>query len=333
MLPSRTPTSTMEFNPPWWLSGGHTQTLWRKFSPTSSIDHWRERIELRDGDFIDLDWSVGIRSSSAAAGKIVLILHGLCGCSRSSYVLSLQNSLDNRGISSVAMNLRGCSGESNRLARSYHSGISADVQEVMSVLSQRLPASRFFIVGYSLGANVLLKWLGEQGSSAAVSRAVAVSTPFELAACSNALLRGVSRFYGAHFVRRLRQDLRGKRYQMSRDYAEEAQRIDALGPLDQIRTIREFDERVTAPLNGFCDADDYYSRCSSRQFLPAITVDTLLLQSADDPLIPVSAIPTAAELPENVRLDLHSRGGHVGFYTGARSDWLDQRILDFIEVD
>ena len=158
-------TNGSEFIPSWWLPGGHSQTLWRKFSPAEKVVHSRQRIELDDGDYIDLDWTT-LDPQKSKDNSIVFFLHGLCGCSRSSYILAMQSLLNAQGISSVAMNFRGCSGEMNRLARAYHSGVSEDLNEVFSRLAVEYPQHNFVFVGYSLGANVLLKWLGEIKSHA-----------------------------------------------------------------------------------------------------------------------------------------------------------------------
>lgn len=317
------------FTPPWWLKNGHAQTLYRKFAPLAEVTHRRQRLELDDGDFIDLDWSAAVSPDSAPS--IVLILHGLCGCSRSSYVLALQALLDQQGVSSVAMNFRGCSGTANRLARTYHSGASADLNAVYGFLRQHYPDRDFAAVGYSLGANVLLKWLGEQAAPARLSSAVAVSTPFQLAACSRAMLSGLSRFYGNYFVRQLSVDLRRKQQYL--EQSERTAELDRLQALDLRRpfaNIWDFDDRVTAPLNGFASAADYYARCSSAGFLGAIQTRALLLQSADDPLIPAAVIPDSQALPDNVAVHTLAAGGHVGFIGNRQPGWLEARVAEFL---
>jgi len=320
-----------QFRPAWWLYGGHPQTLWRKFAPIEPLIHSRQRIELDDGDFIDLDW-VGQPADPQHTDRIVFLLHGLCGCSGSSYILALQQLLTARGVASVAMNFRGCSGEANRLARAYHSGVSEDVEAVFQKLSAQYANSEFMFVGYSLGANVLLKWLGEH-DHAQVSRGVALSTPFSLALCSRAMLGGLSKWYGRYFLNRLVQDFNAKKLALgARDSQTELAKLDALGDLDQLRTIWEFDDRITAPLHGFANAEDYYSRCSSGQFLASIGVETHLIQSTDDPLIPPAALPDAARLPANINLHTSSRGGHVGFIASPRAYWLENTIATLLQA-
>jgi hypothetical protein len=320
-----------EFTPVPWLKNGHAQTLWRKFATVPSINHRRQRIELRDGDFIDVDWydpSPQLLDNNRTA---VLLLHGLCGCSRSSYIQSLQHRLGQSGYQSVAMNFRGCSGEINRLARAYHSGVTSDLSEVFSAVSNQLPDHRFAAVGFSLGANVLLKWLGESGGSAAVQSAVAVSTPFNLALCSRAMLGGMSRIYGRYFLRRLVADVEAKKHHFERQgNSEQLELLRACGDLGKLKSLWDFDDRVTAPLHGFDGAGDYYEQCSSLRFLEGIQVPTLLLQSLDDPIIPQAALPGERHFGETLVTDFSDRGGHVGFASSADRFWLENRIVKFI---
>lgn len=324
-------TSALHFNPAWWLPDGHSQTLWRKISPPPVIAKRRQRLELADGDFIDLDWAQQIAPQDSIANTLVIIQHGLCGCSGSPYVVALQAMLAQQGIASAALNFRGCSGEVNRLAKAYHSGISEDTNEVFEQLCAAYPQHKFVFVGYSLGANVILKWLGEIGQHPQLHQAVAVSTPFSLALCSGAMLSGASRWYGSYFVRRLVQDVKHKKQRfLATGNKEQWQQLEALGELRGIRTIWEFDDRVTAPLHGFRDAEDYYNRCSSLRYINAIGVNTLLIQSRNDPMIPVAALPGMDMLPANVQLQLLDHGGHVGFISAGPDNWLERRITGFV---
>jgi len=283
-------TITNKFAPAWWLPGGHSQTLFRKFGPNDKVNHLRERIELADGDFIDLDWAADAPVGKEASETIVFILHGLCGCSRSAYVLSLQSLLSENNISSVVMNFRGCSGETNTKAKAYHSGISEDVNEVFTALCNKHPSKKFACVGYSLGANVLLKWAGEIEQHGQVKKIAAVSTPFSLSRCSAAMLSGTSQVYGKYFVWRLKSDLKTKIGEFRKHKNDEQlHQLEQLGDFSRIKTIWEFDELVTAPLHGFKGAEDYYAQCSSQDFIKQIKMETLLLQSKNDPLIPANS--------------------------------------------
>ena len=320
------------FTPAWWLPEGHTQTLWRKFAGSKTVNHRRQRIELADGDFIDLDWSAD--TSQADSDHIVLIVHGLCGCSESSYVLELQTHLNNMQIANVAMNLRGCSGEVNRKARTYHSGVSDDLLEVVNSLYSEFPDKQIVTVGYSLGANVLLKYLGEAGSASPLLKAIAVSTPFTLSLCSQSLLSGLSKIYGQYFTRRLHLAFSEKMERFSESgNDEELNKLRSLGDIKAINSVWEFDEKVTAPLHGFNSADDYYKQCSSIGFLNSIATNTLLIQSSDDPMIPPHSLPQPQDLSATTQLELLGKGGHVGFVNAGKDRWLEKRITDFILAD
>lgn len=325
------------FKGAFWLPNGHSQTLWRKFAGAKPIVHRRERVELRDGDFIDLDWASDSdfkQDQTTSLEPIVLIVHGLCGCSESSYVLALQQEMQLRNVCSVVMNLRGCSGEPNRKARTYHSGVSDDLAEVFAHLKKRFPQRPFTVIGYSLGGNVLLKWLGEAGrneQSLLPEKAIAVSTPFNLALCSREMLSGFSRIYGRYFTRRLIESLEVKKslFQQKED-KEELEKLNSLGDPKTIRSIWEFDERVTAPLHGFRNANDYYEQCSSIGYLSGISVPTLLIQSHNDPMIPPAALPRDNQLSSSIEFELQSHGGHVGFVAGLNKGWLENRVSRFI---
>lgn len=277
----------------------------------------RERIELDDGDFIDLDWT------PAQTGPLVILLHGLEGSLRSHYAGGLLGSLSDSGFEAVLMNFRGCSGEPNRLPRGYHSGETGDLDTVLSRLAQREHGRPLYLIGISLGGNVLLKWLGEHPQQTLVKQAIAVSVPFELNNAALRLQRGLSRLYQWHLLRKLRHSLRSKAQQISLP-------ID-IDRLDHLKTFRQFDDQVTAPLHGFEGVDDYYRRSSSRAFIPQIRCPTLILQARDDPFLTADAIPGPAELGAAVQLEVSESGGHVGFVNGrwpwAPVYWLDQRII------
>jgi len=239
--------------------------------------------------------------------------------------------LAGKGKRSVAMNFRGCSGEPNNLARAYHSGVSEDLNEVFIKLRTAFPDEEFMFVGYSLGANVLLKWLGEREHDHQITKAVAVSTPFRLDECSKAMLRGTSRFYGSYFVNFLRNEFNSKMDDFTkRGLGKQSKILASLGDLDRINSLWEFDDLVTAPLHGFKNADDYYDKSSSAQFLGQINTDTLLIQSKNDPLIPASALPSAQSLSPCVKMELSGKGGHVGFISGNKDNWLERRIVDHL---
>jgi predicted alpha/beta-fold hydrolase len=265
---------------------------------------------------------------------LVLVLHGLTGSSNSHYVLGLQHALAVQGWASVALNWRGCSGEPNLLPRGYHSGVSEDLASVIAHLQAIRPLAPLFAVGYSLGGNVLLKYLGERGEQSGLQAAVAVSVPFRLDQCADRIGIGFSRVYQAHFMRELLAYVRHKQQRFQADgKAAQLAVLEGLGKLDQMRTFWDFDGLVTAPLHGYADADDYYRRASSRYFLGAIRTPTLLIQSSDDPFVFRHSIPQLSELPASTTLELHARGGHVGFIDGSLRQpgfYLERRIPQWL---
>jgi hypothetical protein len=269
----------------------------------------RERWELPDGDFLDLD--MGPEPDPRA--PLVLILHGLEGSSRRRYVLSACRELLALGLQPVAMNFRGCSGEMNRRPRFYHSGETGDPAFVLRGLRRAFPGRKVGALGFSLGGNALLKLLGEPaaGGSGLVDAAVVMSVPFDLAEGGSYLERTLmGRLYTRYFMRSLRAKVRAKRRVL-------AGRIDVAAAL-RARTLRGFDDAATAPLHGFRDADEYYASCSSAAFISGIRTPTLVLHSLDDPFLPAGAIPRVAlEGNGAVTTVLTDRGGHVGFLEGT----------------
>lgn len=306
------------FQPAWWLPGGHLQTLWPALLRRPIVlAARRERFELPDGDFIDVDW-VG------AQGPIVVVLHGLGGSVASQYARGILRAVVLRRWRGALMHFRGCSGEPNRLPRGYHAGDTGDLHAFIAALRRREPRTALAAVGYSLGGNVLLKWLGEQGAAAPLAAAAAVSVPFDLGAATARLQQGLSRIYDRHILSGLQTELIQKGASMSLpwDRAEIA----------AIRNLREFDDRVTAPLHGFRDAEDYYARAACRPHLPHITVPTLVIHAADDPFMSPAVVPHAREFSGTVALELAANGGHVGFVGGqpwAPHYWLEMRIPRF----
>jgi len=303
------------FKPAWWLPGPHLQAVGaRLLRPRGNVTVERERIELDDGDFVDLDWTVeAAHTRPSEDAPLVLVLHGLEGSAASDYVREVVRALARRGLASVALNFRSCSGEPNRLARFYHSGDTSDVAVVIAILRERYPNRPLGAVGFSLGGNILLKHLGEcernDQRHLAVDSAAAISVPYDLSAGIDIIELGNGRWYQPYFLRRLRRKVRLK--------------ADLLGDcvnvaeLLQVRTLRAFDELGTAPLHDFLDSADYYRRASCKPYLPDIRRPTLLIHAEDDPFLPADAIPRA-EVDENPYLEalFTGTGGHVGFVAG-----------------
>lgn len=308
------------FRPAWWLPGAHAQTLWPFVCrPRRHLAIEWERLELPDGDFLDLAWY-------GAGSKLCVLLHGLEGNYLSHYMPGLMQTLTAAGWRVVVMHFRGCSGAINRLPRSYHSGETGDLRYVLGLLRERDQPQTLTTVGFSLGGNVLLKYLGQHQGEGHLDAACAVSVPFDLAASAARLEQGLSQLYQWWLVRTLRYKIRKKFLRMKSPIE--------LSALQMQQTFRQFDNYVTAPLHGFRDADDYYTRSSSKSYLKLIRTPTLILHAADDPFLGPEAVPTADELSSSVRLELSQRGGHVGFVGGKlpwRPEyWLDERIPAFL---
>jgi len=309
------------FQPAWWCRGPHAQTLWaRLVRQAPEIRFWRERLELPDGDFIDLDWS------EHGSGPIVIVLHGLEGSSDSPYARGIMQAIERRGWRGVIIHFRGCSSEPNRLARSYHSGDTGDLSHFINTLRRREPRTPLATVGFSLGGNVLLKWLGKAGGAAPLRAAVAVSVPYVLRGAAERLNHGFSRLYQWQLLRSLRGTVVEKRRRIKLPLN--------IQDLSTLKSFRDFDEYVTAPLHGFDGADHYYTVSSSRQYLKGITVPTLLLHARTDPFMTEKAIPGQNELSESVVLEVSTHGGHVGFVAGAwpwrARYWLEERIPAYL---
>ena len=318
-----------DFRPAWWLRGPHRQTVWRRlFGGGPAPPYRRERFETSDGDFVDLDW---FESDGRSGDRpLVVVLHGLEGSSRSNYVVGLLREAVRRGWDGVAMNFRSCSGELNRRPRFYHSGETGDLDDVLSSLIARRPGRSIGLVGYSLGGNVLLKWLGEREDKVpeSVQAAVAVSVPFDLAAAAYRVDHGLSRIYGRIFLRTLKEKALAK-----------ARLYPGLLDPDAVAAIRSFsvfDDRVTAPLHGFANGCDYWTRASATPWLGAIRKPTLLINSFDDPFLPAACLPRdAAARSPWLTAEFTLRGGHAGFVEGWRpgavSYWLDRRVMTFLD--
>ena len=313
-----------QFKPAWWLSNAHLQTIYSSVHhPLPPIIDKTEKIDLPDGDFIDLAWST---KELAEDTPLVVILHGLGGGLQSSYVPRFMNAFNKKGWRAVLMHFRGAGTEHNRLPRAYHSGDTADLDFLMNLLSQREPNTKKAIVGVSLGGNVLLKWLGETQMSS-IDAAVAVSVPFVLKQVANRVNEGFSRFYQKHLLGELKTFF-AKKISYYKNPPE------AFKKAADCTCFWTFDHEVTAPLYGFNSVHAYYRECSSRQFLRHIQIPTLIIHAEDDPFMTKDVVPTEEELSESITLEISKKGGHVGFVSssmfGAPVYWLDQRIPEYI---
>ena len=315
------PVKIMPFRAPVFLSHPHVQTVlgsWRRVPRPA----WRrERIELADGDFLDVD-----HVDAADASVHVLVLHGLGGSSDAPYVRGVVQALSAAGYGVSALNFRGCSGEPNRLARAYHSGETGDLLLVAERLRAAHPGRRLYAVGFSLGGNALLKAMGEGGDNVPFAGALSVCAPLDLAICSAYLDDGAWFAYRQYLLFALRRMVKLKRRVLE-------------GVIDVNRarasqTFREYDDAVTAPIHGFAGVDDYYARSSARQYLAGVRRPTVILHAADDPFMPMAVVPRADELSPSVQLVVSGQGGHVGFVgraaDGGRGWWLDSWVVESV---
>lgn len=307
------------FRSPWWLPGGHLQTIAASLLPPPRVALTRERWDTPDGDFVDVDFCGDPRASTR-----LVLFHGLEGGSDSHYARALAAAASARGWHLAMPHFRGCSGEPNRTARAYHSGDSEEIDWVLARLGGGLLA-----VGVSLGGNALLKWLGERGEAARgrVRRAAAVSAPLDLAAAGDALDRGLNRLvYTRHFLSTLKPKSLAKLEVFPGLY--DAARVRAA------RSFREFDNCVTAPLHGFRDTDHYWASASCGPWLQGIRVPTLVLNARNDPFLPEHALLRAARQASNtVVLEFPRTGGHAGFLVGpfpGSHAWLPNHLFDFL---
>jgi len=310
------------FKPAWWLRSPHLQTLWPVFfKKRHRLDLIDEQLELDDGDFLDLCWS------KKKSDKVVLILHGLEGSIHSHYANSVVYQLEQAGYRPVFMHFRGCSGRINRLARAYHSGDTGDMSFVVDYIHQKTGNYPYAAIAYSLGANALLKWLGETGDSNPLQKAVAVSAPFRLHDAAKRLEKGVSKIYREHLLKSLRKT-----------YVDKFKAVKS--PLNvnvkQLKSFWDYDDKITAPLHGFKGAQEYYDTCSCRQFLKNIKTKTRIIHSLDDPFMFNHTAPKASELSDSIDCVFTQRGGHVGFVSSASLfstySWCDSAIIEFLST-
>lgn len=307
--------------PPPWLRNGHVQSVFPTlFRRVEGVAYRRERLELADGDFLDLDWA------NEGAEHVAVVAHGLEGSADRAYVRGMTRALARRGWAVCAWNLRGCSGEPNRLLRAYHSGASDDLDAVVRHVLAR-GSEAVAVVGFSLGGNVTLKWLGEAGESTdpRLVGGVGVSVPVDLGSSSVVMEGWSRRVYMRRFLRTLAAKAEEKAGRFPKAPAPEGVRT--------MRTFREFDGHFTAPVHGFESAEDYWARASSKPLLPAIRVPTLLLNALDDPFLAPACYPRA-EAEANPRLTLLTPryGGHVGFMAPGDEYWSETVAARFLEA-
>ena len=317
----------MPFRAAWWLPGPHAQTIWGKLFRRQTPQHTLvERWETPDADFVDVH-----RLKNPSAKFRLVILHGLEGTVRSNYAQGLLAEAQSRNWAADMLIFRSCSGDMNLTRRFYHSGETGDLAMVIDRLRQENPGQSLGLVGVSLGGNVLLKYLGENGTRIAheIKAAVAVSVPFDLERASRHIDKGFAKVYQRHFIRSLKRKTLAK-LAIFPDLVEQNR-------LDRLTTMYEFDDALTAPIHGFTDARDYYSKSSSLGYIDRISIPTLLLSSLDDPFLPPAVLEdvrTIAKKNASLHVEFTDHGGHVGFIGGANplrpTYYAEKRACDFL---
>ena len=307
------------------LGNGHIETLMPYlFRPTKIQPYERERINTPDSDFLDLDWVKNDNKS------LVIVSHGLESSSHAKYVQGIAGHLKQYEFDILAWNYRGCSGELNRTIKYYHSGASYDLATVVEHVLETTDYEAIYLVGFSLGGNLTLKYIGEESRqlNKKIKAACAFSTPCYLKTASYELATGFNKIYNQDFVRTLRQKVYDKEDMFKK------QGFDT-SVVKNLTDLPSFDNFFTAPLHGFKDADDYYEQCSSKYFLKDIKVPTLIVNAANDPFLSKECYPyEEAEQNPYIDLEVPAHGGHVGFYQRSKGNvmWSEERILNFLQA-
>lgn len=310
--------ATSEYRPSLFLKSGHFNTIYTSVLKKQPITRTREKRDTSDGDFYFTDW---VRGKNR---RLAIALHGLEGSSESNYILRISNLLAERGWDVCGLNFRSCLGPMNQTQTLYHSGFTFDLHELIEAESGTY--DEIFIIGYSLGGNVIMKYLGdgEHVLSPKLKGGVGISVPCDLAGCSDKLTKWYNRLYDKQFLHSLMAKMKAK----SADYPLIA---DALRT-STVRTLKDFDDHFTGPLHGFKNAEDYYNQCSCLQYLNTISLPAIVISSLDDPLLSEQCYPhwPAQENPYfELRTTRH--GGHVGFASYRKSYyWIDYQIEGFL---
>jgi predicted alpha/beta-fold hydrolase len=306
---------------PLFLKNGHMQTIFPLLRKVRGVRYRRERLVTPDDDFLDLDWS------ERGAKRIAILSHGLEGNTQRNYVLGMIRALHKKGWDALAWNYRSCSGEPNRQLRWYHSGDTGDLETVIQRVSEEKRYTEIALIGFSLGGNITLKYLGERGRSThpLISRAVAFSVPCDLRSSAIKLAKPAGRIYMIRFMRTLHRKVREKK-RMFPGLIDDSR-------LNEVKTFVQFDDRFTAPIHGFRDAEDYFARSSSRQFLGNVAIPALLVNARNDPFLDEPSFPfSEANSSSNFFFEAPETGGHMGFvaFNHAGEYWSESRAMEFL---
>lgn len=302
------------------FKNGFVATVYSGLARRVSLKQQRERMTLADGDFLDLDWSF----SEIKTDKLIILLHGLEGNGQRPYVTGAAKYFNKNGVDAVCVNFRGCSGEENLKYYSYHSGATDDLDDVVKHAITK-GYSEIYLKGISLGANIILKYLGEDRERPeAVKAAIAVSVPCDLSGASKELHKFKNKLYHDRFLKHLLKRLQEKQQRFPQSLNEKN--------LKSIKTLKDFDDVYTSQAHGFKNAEDYYAKSSSLQFLPNIQVPTLIINALNDSFLSPSCYPVKeAKNNPNLHLEMPSHGGHSGFLDKRNIYYNEWRALEFIE--
>lgn len=316
------PIYPTNYDPPFFFKNGHFSTIYSGMvRRVNGLVQKRERLILEDGDFLDLDWSFATRPTN----KVAILLHGLEGNAQRPYITGSAKQFNNNGMDVCAINYRGCSGETNKLFRSYHSGDTQDLDAVIQFLLQKKNYDHIYLKGFSLGGNVVLKYLGEGNRiPKEIRAAIAVSVPCNLHSSLVELLKPKNALYARRFKKHLVEKLKIKQSLFPAKVSDQ--------DIASILTLQDFDDIYTSKAHGFKDAMDYYQQSSSRQFLGAIETPTLLINAKNDSFLGNQCYPYQ-EVDKNnyLHLEVPLYGGHVGFYGHDNITYTEKRALNFIE--
>lgn len=308
------------YTPPFLFRNGHIQTVFPVvFRKIDSVCYKRERIATFDNDFIDLDWS------THGHNRLAIISHGLEGNSHRAYVKGMASAVNGSGWDALAWNYRSCSGEPNRLLRSYHNGVTDDLSWVIDHAINKHPYKEIALIGFSLGGNLTLLYLGRHTPDPIVKKAVVFSVPCDLKESARVLAKAVNKLYMKRFLVMLHQKIKAKMELMPG-------LIDDKG-YEKIKDFKAFDDRYTAPIHGFENAEDYWKKCSSKPFIPDITVPTLIINAVNDPFLPKACFPVKqAVANRQVTLLMPESGGHVGFVSFNKQNlyWSEKQTINFL---
>ena len=322
-------TKIKPFKPSWPLKNRHIQTVYASlFRSPKKPKVTIEQFDLNDGDFVEAYWHTIENAPNNT--PVVILFHGLAGSFHSPYIQGMMQACYKAGFHSVVMHFRGCSGKPNKKARSYHSGDTADARAFSTAVKQRYKEAPLFGVGYSLGANMLVKLFGEDGEDLLFDAGVAVSAPLLLDRCANQMQRGFSRFYQHLLIKDLQKAL-DQKYD---DHPMEQLLDLPRHKVKKLKTFWQFDAAYTAKINGFASALDYYTRCSAKPYLKNIQKPLLIIHAKDDPFMTHEIIPHHTEVSDAVVLEILENGGHVGFVNGSLFKpeyWLEERIVAFFK--